>query len=109
MKLPRILSGLATVAVLVCGTAHAGSVFQVSQSGRMFHPDVLEIGVGDTVHVVNDDGELIHHAYVHSPSFTFDSGEEAPSSKLDIVFPVAGRFEVRCVIHPKMRLIVTVR
>ena len=99
---------LAAIAFLGCGTAHGASVFQVSQSGRMFHPGALEIRTGDTVHIVNDDGELIHHAYVKSPSFNFDSGEEAPTSKLDIVFPVAGRFEVRCAIHPKMLLVVTV-
>lgn len=88
--------------------ALAGTVYLVSQSDRTFRPAALEIRVGDTVRIVNDDGELIHHAYVQSPSFTFDSGEEAPAARVDIVFPVAGRFDVRCLIHPKMRLVVTV-
>ena len=90
------------------GMAWAGMV-SVSQKDRIFHPGELTIAVGDTVRIVNDDGELIHHAYVHTPQFSFDSGEQEPGSKTDIVFPVAGTFTVLCAIHPKMRLVVTVR
>jgi plastocyanin len=80
----------------------------VSQKGRMFLPGTLIINRGDTVRIVNDDGDLLHHAYVESDTFNFDSGDQEPGSKTDITFPEAGTFTVLCGIHPKMKLLVEV-
>jgi plastocyanin len=89
--------------------ALAAGPYIVTQKGQMFHPGQLSINRGDTVEIVNDDGELIHHAYVDSKTFSFDSGDQEPGSKTDIVFSVPGTFVVLCGIHPKMRLDVTVK
>ena len=86
----------------------SGTVFVISQRDREFTPNKLTIHIGDVVRIVNDDGDLHHHAYVSSRSFSFDSGDQLPGSRTDIVFPVAGRFNVLCGIHPKMRLVVRV-
>ena len=53
--------------------------------------------------------DLLHHAYVDSPQFKFDSADLEPGSKVDITFPVAGTFQVLCAIHPKMKLAVRVK
>jgi plastocyanin len=100
-----------TVAVVALLTwdALAAARMAVSQRDRIFHPNRLEIARGDTVGVVNDDGELIHHAYVATDEFSFDSGEEPPGSTISIPFTVAGTFTVRCRIHPKMSLVVMVK
>ena len=86
-----------------------GTPYLVTQKGQQFHPAVLSINRGETVEILNDDGELIHHAYVDSKSFSFDSGDQEPGSKTDIVFSVPGDFVVLCGIHPKMRLDVAVK
>jgi len=83
--------------------------FTVSQKGRMFLPGTLTIHQGDTIRIVNDDGDLLHHAYVESDTFNFDSGDQEPGSKTDITFPAAGTFTVLCGIHPKMKLVVEVK
>jgi plastocyanin len=83
--------------------------YAISQKGREFHPGQIAIKRGETIQVVNDDGDLLHHAYVDSPKFSFDSGDQEPGSKTDITFPVAGDFDVLCAIHPKMRLAVHVQ
>jgi plastocyanin len=105
---------LALAAALVLAIGFAWSAFAiariaVTQHDRIFHPDRLEVARGDTVPVVNDDGELIHHVYVSTEEFSFDSGEEAPGSTINIRFTAAGTFTVRCRIHPKMALVVTVK
>ena len=82
---------------------------RVSQRNQAFMPGQLEIRVGEVVRVVNDDGDLSHHAYVSSPRFRFDSGDQGPGANVDIPFTAAGTFNVLCGIHPKMRLVVTVR
>lgn len=83
--------------------------YSISQKGREFHPGEIGIKRGETIQIVNDDGDLLHHAYIDSEKFSFDSGDQEPGSKTDITFPVAGDFNVLCAIHPKMRLVVHVQ
>jgi plastocyanin len=82
--------------------------YQVSQKGRAFQPSELSIRRGETVQIVNDDADLLHHAYVDSERFTFDTGDQEPGSKTNVVFTVSGTFNVLCGIHPKMKLTVQV-
>lgn len=90
------------------GTALSAAQYQVSQKGRAFQPSELTIRRGETVQILNDDADLLHHAYVDSERFSFDSGDQEPSSKTDVTFPVSGTFSVLCGIHPKMKLTVHV-
>jgi plastocyanin len=87
----------------------AASQYSVSQKGREFTPLEVTLKRGDSVLIVNDDADLQHHAYIDSDKFTFDSGDQEPGSKTNVVFPVAGTFEVLCAIHPKMKLVVHVQ
>jgi plastocyanin len=82
--------------------------YQVSQRGRDFQPNKIVVKRGETVRIVNDDADLLHHAYIKSDKFNFDSNDMAPGSKVDIKFPIAGEFNVLCGIHPKMKLSVQV-
>ena len=75
----------------------------------MFAPRELSITAGDTLVFVNDDGELLHHAYVRSDTFSFDIGEQAPGTQVPVRFTRPGSFQVRCDIHPRMVLDVTVK
>ena len=90
------------------GSGLGAALYQVSQKGRAFQPGELTIRRGETVQIVNDDGDLLHHAYVESEGFSFDTGDQEPGSKTDVLFPVAGTFSVLCGIHPKMKLTVRV-
>lgn len=107
MALPAVVA----LAVLAGGITvlRAARTVGVSQKNRMFQPCVLALESGDVVEIINDDGPLLHHAYVSTPEFSFDSGEQLPGSHTDIRFTVPGTFTVRCAIHPKMHLYVTVR
>jgi plastocyanin len=99
-----------TGALIVLGTLVGLALPQsISQKGREFHPGEIAVKRGDTVQIVNDDADLLHHAYVDAPKFSFDSGDQAPGSKTNITFSVAGDFDVLCAIHPKMRLVVHVQ
>jgi plastocyanin len=107
------IATVVALAVIVC-TGFAWDSFSsglvaVTQQDRVFHPNRLAVNRGDTVDIVNDDGELLHHAYVATDDFSFDSGEQEPGSNTDVRFNQAGTFTVRCRIHPKMSLVVTVK
>lgn len=108
---------LAALIVALIGTWHlfsaagasvGGPSYKVSQHGREFRPNQLDIKRGDIVSIVNDDEDLSHHAYVASDRFKFDSGDQEPGHDVDVPFTVAGTFNVLCGIHPKMRLVVAV-
>jgi len=83
--------------------------YTISQKGREFHPGEITIKRGETVKIVNDDADLLHHAYIDAPTFSFDSGDQRPGTVTPIVFSVAGNFNVLCAIHPKMLLVVHVQ
>ena len=106
MRIRSIPVLAATLAALSVAAFAAGMV-TVSQQNRAFSVGGLQIVRGDTIRFSNDD-KFRHQIYVESPSFKFESDEQAPGSAVDIAFPRAGLFQVRCHIHPKMLLQVDV-
>jgi len=101
--------GAALALILGAWVASAAEIVTVTQSNRMFQPLQVEVARGGTIRFVNDDGQLLHHAYSKSPTFSFDSGEQAPGQAIEERFTTTGTFTVLCGIHPKMRLAVVVR
>jgi plastocyanin len=84
--------------------AFAADDHTIIQKGRRFLPAEISINRGESLTVTNED-EFIHQIY--NPDL-FDTEERRPGQNLKEVFPRAGTFEVRCHIHPKMKLIVHV-
>ena len=101
-----LVAGLFAAAFTVSRLEASGHL--VSQKGRAFQPNSLVITRGDTVTIVNDDSDLLHHVYVESDAFNFDSGDQVPGSRTPVTFDKNGTFLVLCGIHPKMKLIVRV-
>ena len=109
MRRPTTVAVAAVVLAALGTMVGAGPQYSISQKGREFHPGEITIKRGDAIQIVNDDADLLHHAYVDSDKFTFDSGDQKPGSITPITFTVAGDFDVLCAIHPKMRLVVHVQ
>ena len=95
-------------ATLAVAGAVAAGVPTVSQKSRAFGVRDLQIAKGDTVRFTNDDS-FIHQVYVRAAAMKFESREQEPGQVVDVLFPAFGNFEVRCEIHPKMLLNVSVR
>ncbi len=102
-----LLAGVVVGLGVLSGLAKPAHV--ISQKGREFRPKTVTVNRGDQIEIVNDDGDLRHHAYIDSDTMTFDSGDQEPGTRTAITFKMPGEFEVLCAIHPKMRLVVTVR
>lgn len=101
-----LVAGLLTGALVVTRLEASGHL--VSQKGRTFQPNSLVVTRGDTVTIVNDDSDLLHHVFIESDAFNFDSGDQVPGSRTPVTFDKSGTFLVLCGIHPKMKLIVRV-
>jgi plastocyanin len=112
MRARKLMSVAFAAGALTALGALAGSAladYSISQKGREFHPAEITIKRGETIQIINDDGDLLHHAYIDAPKFSFDSGDQKPGSVTPIIFNVAGDFDVLCAIHPKMKLTVHVK
>jgi plastocyanin len=90
--------------LLVPVAAVAQNSHTIMQKGRRFNVPEITIKRGDSLTFTNAD-EFIHQMYVDG---LFDSDERLPGQNLTEDFPRAGTFEVRCHIHPKMKLVVRV-
>jgi plastocyanin len=95
-------------ATLSGSLAFAKSFHDVSQKGCAFNLKELTVERGDTVRFNNDD-EFIHQIFIDSRAFKFDSAESDPGNVIPVDFTTAGVYEVKCHIHPKMLLMVTVQ
>lgn len=82
-------------------------VITISQKRRKYAPAAVTIKPGDTLRIVNDD-IFLHHAFVDDEALRYDSGSMEEGETRDIQFTEVGNYQVKCAIHPRMRLEVTV-
>ena len=79
----------------------------VEQRDRSFGVTELEVKAGDTVTFVNND-IYGHNVYSDTEGAIFDIGLQEPGETRDVTFDEAVVAKLRCRIHPRMRLQVTV-
>lgn len=99
---PAILLALASLA-----TPAGATEFRVAQKGQQFSPQTLKIKAGDEVVFVNDDTGT-HNVFSESATNSFDLKAQRPGASTRVAFPKAGKVDVRCAIHPAMRMTIEV-
>jgi cytochrome c peroxidase len=90
--------------------AHAATT-TVNQAGQAFSETDLTLKVGDHVKFLNSDS-VNHNILIQSGDDDDDAkdlGVQPPGSSVDALFDKAGKFKVRCHIHPSMKLNVEVQ
>jgi plastocyanin len=103
-----VLAGVAGAAGMITDRVLAqASEVTIVQKDIAFVPERVEVKAGSTVVFVNDD-RFGHNVYSETPGADFDIGRQPPGQRTPVVFRKAGNFEVRCRIHPKMKLEVAV-
>jgi plastocyanin len=97
----------AQLALGIAATSAMAEEVTVGQAGKMFNPETLQIKVGDSVKFNNDD-TVAHAVMVAGPTAT-NLGPIKPGEAKEVSFDQAGTYEVKCAIHPKMKLTITVQ
>lgn len=97
----------AAAVLLVSGVAQAGETV-VTQKAKSFDTKKVTISKGDTIKFINADS-IGHNIHSRSKGDKFDLGLQKPGTEMSRVFAADGTFKVRCVIHPKMKLVVKVK
>jgi plastocyanin len=79
----------------------------IVQKDRAFSQTEMSIKVGDSIVFKNADA-VTHNVFSVSKGMEFDIRRQAPGGSSTVIFAKEGVAEVRCSIHPKMKLLVTV-
>jgi plastocyanin len=103
-----IRSSLAAVAIAIglAGVAFAAQ-HKIGQKGRLFSPGNITVKAGDEIVFQNDD-DVTHDIYSSTKDQEFTLATMPPGSKVAHTFDKKGRIDVRCGLHPGMRLVVNV-
>jgi plastocyanin len=97
---------LVVAPVLIASTAGAG--FVIVQKDKQFSEEAIAVKRRDKVHFVNSDN-VTHNISVKEPSGGSKPGiTQKPGEESDVQFDQPGDYEVRCLIHPKMKMSVKV-
>lgn len=95
------------VAVLQAGTAIAEDHL-VALAGNGFSESMITIAPGDTMTFFIHD-QYTHNVHSTSEGHAFDLGLQTPGVVMTHKFSTKGKVNVRCKIHPKMKIDVTVQ
>ena len=114
MKLSRnailtalVLANLGAVGLAVEAST-GGAIHELIQKRRSFGIAELSIKAGDSLIFVNGD-PYAHNIYSQKPRGWLELGIQEEGQRASVVFDSAGNFDIRCRIHPKMRLVVSVQ
>jgi plastocyanin len=80
----------------------------IGQKGKLFNPGVLTVKAGEVLKFENDD-TVTHHVYSSTKGQEFSLDTLLVGKSGSHTFATKGRVDVRCGLHPGMRLIVTVQ
>jgi Plastocyanin len=98
---------LLCIPIALSGANALATEYTVSQKGREFSPSDLRVKKGDGVVFVNND-DTTHNVHSTSDGNAFDLKAQRPGATGIITFSTPGSVVVRCAIHPKMTMSVTV-
>lgn len=79
----------------------------VNQKDKTFSTKEIKAKVGDKITFYNDDN-VTHNVFSRSGGNKFTVPLQKPKQHHSIELKEAGKCEVRCAIHPRMKLVITV-
>lgn len=79
----------------------------VKMTGGDYEPKEIRAKVGDTLRFVNEDG-VGHAVFIATKDHAVNLGAQPPKAETRLHLRQAGRFEVECMNHGHMRVVVTV-
>lgn len=103
----RLILASAALAAAMAATPGLAETIVVEQSGKKFSETEITVKKGDTVRFVNKD-PFTHNVYSQSRGNAFDVKVQKPGEFSDVTFTAPGDVDVRCAIHPSMKLTIHV-
>jgi len=104
MRLPSLLLG----GLILAAPAIAGQDHKVFQVDKKFSVSDLAVNRGDSVTFVNAEQITVHNVSGKGAA-SFNTGSQKPGEAKQVMMDQPGTMEVRCAIHPLMKMTVTVK
>lgn len=79
----------------------------VDQKDKAFSQEKITVKLGDSIEFKNSDS-VVHNVFSNTKDLEFDLRTQQPGKSSVVTFDKPGTCEVRCAIHPKMKLTVEV-
>jgi plastocyanin len=100
--------GLAAVLGVAVGAGAAwAGVHVVDQKDLRFSTATLKLAKGDTVEFTNSD-DTVHNITIAGNGLSISSGLQAPGRPFKVPMVKIGVYQVRCGIHPGMKMTLVV-
>jgi cytochrome c peroxidase len=108
MNTIRTIIAVAALSVIAVAVRASG-VTNIDQAGQQFSEKSVKLAVGDTIQFNNKDDVTHNINVVNEDDDDTDLGLQKPGQVLTYKFDKAGRFKIRCGIHPNMKMAVSVQ
>lgn len=105
----RVSTIALAAALIAAGASVRASTTTIAQSGQRFSEKSVDLKPGDTLNFSNQDDVSHNITVLNDDDDATDLGLQKPGETVSYAFDKAGRFKVRCSIHPSMKLNVTVK
>jgi cytochrome c peroxidase len=106
----KLIIPVAAVFIVGAAAAALAADKNIVQAGQAFSETDITITAGTHVKFLNQD-DVKHNILVQTGDDDDDAkdmGIQAPGQTIDVPFDKAGKFTIRCHIHPSMKMNVTV-
>ena len=98
----------AAIAFALGASPSLASELKVGQKDKQFSTDSITASVGDVIVFQNDD-QVAHNVHSNKGPQRFNLGLQQPGESARLELAEDGTVEIRCAVHPKMKLTVTVK
>jgi plastocyanin len=107
-SLPRSTFMLLPLLIATLLAQDAPTSHRIEQKAREFSMREITVRPGDKIEFCNSD-DVTHNVFSRSAANAFNIKTQMPGNSSIVEFKSEGVTEVRCAIHPAMKLIVTVK
>jgi cytochrome c peroxidase len=108
---PRLATSVLAASLIGLPLPAPAATTTINQAGQAFSETDITLKAGDHIKFLNSDS-VNHNILIQSGDDDDDAkdlGVQPPGSSVDALFDKAGKFKVRCHIHPSMKLNVEVQ
>jgi len=104
----RILFIIPILAGVIAFAGDESPKHLIEQKDKSFSVTEITVKPGEVLVFKNSD-EVTHNVFSTSKANAFNIKVQQPGGSSEVAFSEEGTTEVRCAIHPKMKLLVTVK
>ncbi len=95
------------IILTLLASSYAQAEHLIGQKNKTFSKEKIVIKAGESIKFMNDDG-VAHNVFSATTGKKFNLKIQDPGTEKSIKFEKKGEVNVRCAIHPKMKLKVIV-